>query len=125
MVLLGLVLCQDARAFYNPSTGRWLSRDPHIEFGFNAICTTPQTKFPCYSPQQCGHSCSESKADKDRLQVGSDELNPYAFVKNTPIHAMDYLGLVGRVCVEKCCSSSTVTGQFKTSQSGSLQNRPL
>ena len=27
LALLGLVLCQDARAFYNPSTGRWLSRD--------------------------------------------------------------------------------------------------
>ena len=33
VVLLGLLLAQDALAFYNPQTGRWLSRDPIEEEG--------------------------------------------------------------------------------------------
>ena len=28
LVLLGVSLGREAQAFYNPSTGRWLSRDP-------------------------------------------------------------------------------------------------
>ena len=31
--LLGLVTAREAQAFYNPSTGRWLSRDPIGELG--------------------------------------------------------------------------------------------
>lgn len=33
MTVLGLLLGRDALAFYNPSTGRWLSRDPIGEWG--------------------------------------------------------------------------------------------
>jgi len=36
-MLLGLLLGQDALAFYNSSTGRWLSRDPIGENGFKAL----------------------------------------------------------------------------------------
>lgn len=31
VVLMGVILCQDAVAFYNSSTGRWLNRDPIAE----------------------------------------------------------------------------------------------
>ena len=31
LALLGVTIVQDAQAFYNPSTGRWLSRDPSGE----------------------------------------------------------------------------------------------
>ena len=33
LALLGVTLVQTAQAFYNPSTGRWLSRDPIVEKG--------------------------------------------------------------------------------------------
>jgi hypothetical protein len=33
LVLLGVSLAREAQAFYNPSTGRWLSRDPIAESG--------------------------------------------------------------------------------------------
>ena len=33
LVMFGLFTCQPAQAFYNPSTGRWLSRDPIGEKG--------------------------------------------------------------------------------------------
>jgi RHS repeat-associated protein len=33
-------------------------------------------------------------------------INLYGFVKNAPIHKVDYLGLVGQVCASKYCKSS-------------------
>ena len=33
IVLLGISLSREAQAFYNPSTGRWLNRDPLGEAG--------------------------------------------------------------------------------------------
>ncbi len=37
VVLIGLLLGRDALAFYNPQTGRWLSRDPVEERGANNL----------------------------------------------------------------------------------------
>ncbi|MEI7693856.1 MAG: RHS repeat-associated core domain-containing protein, partial [Verrucomicrobiota bacterium] len=37
LALLGVTLVQNAQAFYNPSTGRWLSRDPIEEVGGNNL----------------------------------------------------------------------------------------
>jgi hypothetical protein len=40
LVLLGLMASREAQAFYNPSTGRWLSRDPVAEKGgLNIYCS--------------------------------------------------------------------------------------
>src|ERR1035441_8476417 len=33
LLFLGFSLAREAQAFYNPSTGRWLSRDPNEEDG--------------------------------------------------------------------------------------------
>lgn len=38
-VLLGLLASQEAQAFYNPETGRWLNRDPIEEKGGVALYT--------------------------------------------------------------------------------------
>jgi hypothetical protein len=37
LALLSVTLVQNAQAFYNPSTGRWLSRDPIAEKGGNNL----------------------------------------------------------------------------------------
>lgn len=37
VLLLGMMLSQDAQAFYNSSTGRWLSRDPITESGHQLL----------------------------------------------------------------------------------------
>lgn len=37
LALLAVLLVQTAQAFYNPSTGRWLSRDPIAEMGGNNL----------------------------------------------------------------------------------------
>ena len=37
VLLLGVSLAREAQAFYNPSTGRWLSRDPGEEDGGNNL----------------------------------------------------------------------------------------
>lgn len=70
MVLLGVMLSQDAQAFYNPSTGRWLSRDPVAEVGFKMISyrRTPN--------------------------LHGDGLNDYAFVGNNNVNRIDVLGLM-------------------------------
>lgn len=70
VVVLGLVLCQDARAFYNPSTGRWLSRDPIGETGFELI-----------------------RGDEVMVNPQKVEGNLVAFVSNATLDRFDYLGL--------------------------------
>lgn len=74
MALLALVtVSQDAQAFYNPSTGRWLSRDPINEPGFKGII---------------GSSAKPFKADEEK--------NLIAFVNNSPVYSIDLLGLAGQ-----------------------------
>ncbi len=91
---------------YTAETGRWLVRDPVAELGFNSICISPHPYAVCNSRQQCARSCpTEGTTDKTNCISDTVELNSYAFVKNAPVHAIDYLGLVGRVCFEKCCNS--------------------
>jgi len=69
VVLLGLLVwAQSASAFYNPQTGRWLSRDPIGEPDFNLL--TEDVHFG-----------------------GKGDLNLFGFVGNEPQGRYDYLGL--------------------------------
>jgi RHS repeat-associated protein len=67
-VLLGLWAAADARAFYNPETGRWLNRDPLGERGFRTATGTS-------------------------LRTDKREPGLYAFVADNPINRVDSLGL--------------------------------
>ncbi len=58
-----------ASAFYNPTTGRWLSRDPLFDLGFEADRPTE---------------------DSDS---GQDSVSIYASVRNAPINFIDVNGL--------------------------------
>jgi len=61
-----------ASAFYDPSLGRWVNRDPIKELGHFAL--------------RYRHS----------VQIGIKEKNSYTFVKNSPIDRVDTLGLDDR-----------------------------
>jgi hypothetical protein len=70
LVLLGVLLGREAQAFYNPQTGRWLSRDPIGEMGFAKV-----RRDPGNTVQQQGNG------------------NCYLVVCNEMPNSYDYLGL--------------------------------
>jgi hypothetical protein len=75
LALLVVMLVQNAQAFYNPSTGRWLSRDPIGEENF----------FQSYVQKV-------SKAELEKWRLAS--LKPhYNFVHNNPANVVDTEGL--------------------------------
>jgi RHS repeat-associated protein len=68
-MLLGLLFGREAQAFYNPSTGRWLSRDPIGEPGH--------------------HTLSGSR----RPSVPAEAGNLFCMAGNSPVTKVDLLGL--------------------------------
>jgi hypothetical protein len=104
VVLFVLLTAQIASAYYCPSTGHWLSRDPLGESGFQAIT---QPGIPASLPggrwiqrdssaanglglNQCP-SCKKRAAMKVKMAV--NEPNLYGFVQNAPIEQVDPFGL--------------------------------
>lgn len=79
--LLGLALTQAAEAYYNPSTGRWLNRDPIVDRGSLRASGTVR------------------KAIRQR-QRPKLEFNLFLVARNDPVGGYDYLGLDHR---ESCC----------------------
>ena len=75
--------------YYNPSTGRWLSRDPILEYAF-----TENLK-----------SVPSSYVDD------ADDGNEYLFVRNNALSSYDAFGL----CVKIRSGPGTITGGFWTS----------
>jgi len=79
LLLLGVSLAREAQAFYNPSTGRWLSRDPIQEEGASLLRTGQQ---------------SEELFPSAGVRIGETvSFNPYLFVKNNALSQVDFLGL--------------------------------
>jgi hypothetical protein len=90
-VLLGLLAARDGLAFYNPETGRWLSRDPIGEQSFRA-------QFSAERPLL------------ERRGVRGESLKPgYEFVANRPLTTVDYLGL-SEVCTLTIRASHFLSG---------------
>lgn len=84
VVLWGLLAQEKAFAFYNPSTGRWLNRDPIQDHAFGAIRVhnlAPSTFRPV-------KTIRPRPAELDVYQG-----NPYQFVFNAPANYYDYDGL--------------------------------
>jgi hypothetical protein len=75
ILALCALTCFSSFGFYNPSTGRWLSRDPVTEELFKSA-TSPSIAMPDYG---------------DRVRW--NDPNPYSFLCNA-IHASDMLGLL-------------------------------
>jgi hypothetical protein len=74
LLLFGLCGTTPAFAHYNPSTGRWLSRDPLVEAAFFSNFSRKDSQF----------------SDQDFYFASS----AYGFVRNDPISLLDYKGLL-------------------------------
>ncbi len=92
VVIFVLLTAQIASAYYCPSTGRWLSRDPIGEPGFQALQTAAQTSI-----RPTPFTSSERWISRDPVP-SHEEKNIYAFVENKPVSFVDSLGLSGCKC---------------------------
>ena len=79
------------RCFYNPSTGRWLSRDPVNEAGFNLSSVNPGKFRQDIEEQELGSDDSDDGAADTTTDQTNDLL--YVFVQNNPEDLTDDLGL--------------------------------
>jgi hypothetical protein len=86
---------QAAFAFYDPTVGRWLSRDPVGEPGFqvlHAATATPQMIAPVsLPPSRWIQRDAITNLNTNEKQGG---VNRYGFVENNPIGKIDPLGLL-------------------------------
>lgn len=83
-----LAAAQIASAYYCPATGRWLSRDPIGEPGFQALQMAAQTSSIRPTPLPS----SDRWISRDPVP-SREEKNIYAFVENKPVSYIDALGL--------------------------------
>ena len=71
LALLGVTLVQNAQAFYNPTTGRWLSRDPIWEKGgvnlYVSMGNEPANSIDAFGLECVGHTCKPPGNDDDGL----------------------------------------------------------
>jgi hypothetical protein len=85
VVLFVLLTAQIASAYYCPSTGRWLSRDPIGEPGFQALhMASVVPRSPQLAPIRWIY--------RDAIS-GHSRINLYVFVLNEPVRRVDLLGL--------------------------------
>ena len=84
VVLFVLLTAQVASAYYCPSTGRWLSRDPIGEPGFQVVTR----------PENSASSKTARWVQRD-YAFPKSEPNIYEFVGNNPVGKLDLLGLIG------------------------------
>jgi hypothetical protein len=91
VVLFVLLTAQIASAYYCPSTGRWLSRDPIGEPGFENLRAASVT--PKVGKVVSSVSLRSSRwINRDSVET-QKEPNRYVFVKNNPELNVDLLGL--------------------------------
>src|SRR5213080_1800673 len=78
----------NAFAFYNPQTGRWLSRDPVTEPGFTLLVSSRSGEFKQDAEEQ---ELESGDSDDYGTTVQTDDLL-YLFVQNNPENLLDDLG---------------------------------
>ena len=95
IVVLFVLLTAQFAAYYCPSAGRWLSRDPMGEPGFENLRAARVVPMPgqIISPSSLPPS---RWINRDSIAAKNDP-NRYAFVRNEPMSKTDALGLIGPV----------------------------
>lgn len=104
-----LMTAHEAQAFYNPSAGRWLSRDPLSEKGASILSRVSQ---PAISRRAL-------VADRRRLQSAgvTQRGNPdYAFCANAAVNVVDPLGLQPKTEAEAAGACSNPCAQYKNDE---------
>ena len=106
VVLFVLLTAQIASAYYSPSTGRWLSRDPMGEPGFEvlrAANTLPRD-------ESSDSLASARWIQRDAVTTKAD-IELYTFCQNISTGKIDKLGLE---CENPCAGMRTNPGQMGT-----------
>jgi hypothetical protein len=103
--LAALFIANQASAYYSPSTGRWLSRDPMGETSFETLraasvvpgtgqavsaASLPPSRLFVRDPVE--QPVSNFQAE-DNESVQDQQANSYNFANNEPVSQWDYLGL--------------------------------
>lgn len=93
VVLFALTLAQVASAYYCPSTGRWLSRDPIGEPGFQVLQATVQAPIAATSSRwiardTVGQIKLKPIGNYPKRNSATD-INTYGFVDNNPVGKVD------------------------------------
>ena len=94
--VVAFLTANDASAYYSPSTGRWLSRDPNGEPGFETLRTASVVP-------RVGQVASTSSLPPSRLfardaKAANNEPNRYCFAGNDTLNKFDILGLSSCNC---------------------------
>lgn len=114
VVLFVLLTAQIASAYYCPSTGRWLSRDPVGEPGFQAL---QRATYSAAAPASATTSSRWINRDSVAPRViRSTEIisgvNLYVFVRNAPIDRIDPLGLSDCSCAPPLKDDSSACDKY-------------
>jgi hypothetical protein len=92
-LLFMLLTAQAALAWYDPSTQRWLSRDPIGELGFQTLqSATAMPRIGTSVPRPSAHWII-----RDSL-INREQINLYEFVRNRPTDLYDRYGLLATPC---------------------------
>ncbi len=109
VVLFVLLTAQIASAYYCPSTGHWLSRDPIGEPGFQALLVAGQTSIKPSSDRWIIRDATtlrgsvQGLSSKQIKQLKAESLMPaYDFVKHNPTSRFDVLGLETAAEIDWC-----------------------
>jgi len=117
-VLFVLLTAQIASAYYCPSTGRWLSRDPIGEPGFQvlqATTITPRVRNSASLPPArwiqrdpiAEFTLALGIEAKVKTRTNPNDDNTYIFVANDPVIRIDNLGLFTSDCASASPLKST------------------
>ena len=126
-LLIALWTAQTASAWYDPSTGRWLSRDPIGEPGFQALQratyshTVAATTPPASGTRWITRSPVVSDVHRSTEIIAGANL--YSFVKNIPTGRIDPFGLSDCSCAPPLKDDSKECDKYgdKTYMSASLK----
>lgn len=104
VLFVTMLTAQTVLAYYDPSTGRFLSRDPIGEPGFQVLQraqgTSPVGPMPVaqqssrWINRDADFDSEEAGGASPRLAAALAEPNIYAFVLNDPENRVDSLGLI-------------------------------
>jgi hypothetical protein len=92
LLLLGISQGREAQAFYNPSVGRWLSRDPIAEPGFEVV----RSRRSRVTEEQRGKATIAKSGQMLTIPL-------YSFNRNDGVNKSDLLGLkvISSTCTEE------------------------